>query len=88
LRCEITPRAARRKRGRERGRSHFIGISTAVTLHRHGSPSPPFDPILTSSHVDNAAMIAWAAMHRFLARDHDDVSIEIQPKWNIEDLAG
>lgn len=31
-------------------------------------------------------MIAWAAMHRFLAHDHDDFTIAPLPKWSIEDL--
>ena len=34
---------------------------------------------------DNAAMIAWAAMYRFLANECDDFSIEPKPKWNIEE---
>jgi tRNA A37 threonylcarbamoyltransferase TsaD len=38
------------------------------------------------SAIDNAAMIAWASMHRFLAQDHDDIDIDIMPKWNIEDV--
>jgi len=37
--------------------------------------------------TDNAAMIAWASMHRFLAKDHDDYSIEHRSKWNIEELS-
>ncbi|KAL5528226.1 QRI7 [Sanghuangporus sanghuang] len=36
--------------------------------------------------TDNAAMIAWASMHRFLAEDTDDYSIESKPKWSIEEL--
>ncbi|KAL5507075.1 QRI7 [Sanghuangporus vaninii] len=36
--------------------------------------------------TDNAAMIAWASMHRFLAGDTDDYSIESKPKWSIEEL--
>ncbi|TFK54032.1 peptidase M22, glycoprotease [Heliocybe sulcata] len=35
---------------------------------------------------DNAAMIAWASMHRFLVKDLDDYSIEHRAKWSIEDL--
>jgi len=35
---------------------------------------------------DNAVMIAWASMHRFLAGDFDDYSIEHRAKWSIEDL--
>ncbi|KAF5389300.1 hypothetical protein D9757_003465 [Collybiopsis confluens] len=36
--------------------------------------------------TDNAAMIGWASMHRFLAGDHDDYSINPRSKWSIEDL--
>jgi len=36
--------------------------------------------------TDNAVMIAWASMHRFLAGDMDDYGILIRPKWSIEDL--
>ncbi|KAA1474343.1 peptidase M22, glycoprotease [Dentipellis sp. KUC8613] len=37
--------------------------------------------------TDNAAMIAWASMPRFLAGDFDDYSIAIRPKWSIEELS-
>ena len=45
------------------------------------------DALLESDdfNVDNAAMIAWAAMYRFLAKECDDFSIEPKPKWNIEE---
>ncbi|KAG1803401.1 glycoprotease family-domain-containing protein [Suillus subaureus] len=36
--------------------------------------------------TDNAAMIAWASMHRFLAGDYDDYTIDLRPKWSIEDI--
>ncbi|KAH7925135.1 glycoprotease [Leucogyrophana mollusca] len=36
--------------------------------------------------TDNAAMIAWASMHRFLAGDYDDYTIDLRPKWSIETL--
>ncbi|KAG6862303.1 hypothetical protein C0995_016001 [Termitomyces sp. Mi166 len=36
--------------------------------------------------TDNAVMIAWASMHRFLAGDHDPYTIELLPKWNIDTL--
>jgi len=35
---------------------------------------------------DNAVMIAWASMHRFLADDTDPYSIDLRPKWSIEEL--
>lgn len=37
-------------------------------------------------HIDNAAMIAWASMHRFLSGDTDDYSMSILPKWSLEEL--
>ncbi|KAG5723498.1 putative O-sialoglycoprotein endopeptidase [Termitomyces sp. T112] len=36
--------------------------------------------------TDNAVMIAWASMHRFLAGDYDPYTIEILSKWDIETL--
>ncbi|KAJ6558572.1 glycoprotease family-domain-containing protein [Mycena vulgaris] len=36
--------------------------------------------------TDNAVMIAWASMHRFLANDHDDYTIGPLPEWNLENL--
>ncbi|KAI0666713.1 glycoprotease [Trametes maxima] len=36
--------------------------------------------------TDNAVMIAWAAMNRFLAGDTDEYSIESRPKWSLEEL--
>ncbi|KAL4244080.1 tRNA N6-adenosine threonylcarbamoyltransferase, mitochondrial [Abortiporus biennis] len=36
--------------------------------------------------TDNAVMIAWASMHRFLAEDFDDLTIDLRPKWSIHDL--
>ncbi|PFH51999.1 hypothetical protein AMATHDRAFT_141146 [Amanita thiersii Skay4041] len=36
--------------------------------------------------TDNAVMIGWASMTRFLAQDHDDYTIDLLPKWSIEDL--
>lgn len=35
-------------------------------------------------HPDNAVMIGWASMHRFLAEDTDDYSVMIRPKWSID----
>lgn len=31
-------------------------------------------------------MIGWASMTRFLAGDHDDYTIDLRPKWSIEDV--
>lgn len=36
--------------------------------------------------LDNAAMIGWAAMYRFLAEDYDDYSVELLSKWSIETI--
>ncbi|KAI0769577.1 glycoprotease [Trametes elegans] len=36
--------------------------------------------------TDNAVMIAWASMHRFLAGDTDAYSVESRPKWSLEEL--
>jgi N6-L-threonylcarbamoyladenine synthase len=36
--------------------------------------------------TDNAAMIAWVSMYRFLGHDHDDYTIDLQPKWSLERL--
>ncbi|KAI9442758.1 Gcp-like domain-containing protein [Lactarius indigo] len=36
--------------------------------------------------TDNAVMIGWASMHRFLAESTDDYSILIRPKWSLDDI--
>lgn len=36
--------------------------------------------------TDNAAMIAWASMHRFVAGDYDDYTVDLRAKWSIEDI--
>ncbi|KAF9255712.1 peptidase M22, glycoprotease [Marasmius fiardii PR-910] len=36
--------------------------------------------------TDNASMIAWASMHRFLAGDYDEYTIAPRPKWSVEDI--
>ncbi|TFK75318.1 peptidase M22, glycoprotease [Pluteus cervinus] len=36
--------------------------------------------------TDNAVMIGWASMTRFLQGDHDEYTIGLRPKWNIEEL--
>jgi N6-L-threonylcarbamoyladenine synthase len=46
----------------------------------------PDIPFAQFNSKDNAVMIAWAAMHRFLAFDHDVYEIETRPKWDIQDL--
>ncbi|CAA7259252.1 unnamed protein product [Cyclocybe aegerita] len=36
--------------------------------------------------TDNAVMIGWASMHRFLDGDVDEYGIDLRPKWSLEDL--
>ncbi|KIJ49341.1 hypothetical protein M422DRAFT_161218 [Sphaerobolus stellatus SS14] len=36
--------------------------------------------------TDNAAMIGWASMYRFLKNDHDPYDILNKPIWSLEDL--
>jgi len=36
--------------------------------------------------TDNAAMIAWASMHRFTAGDFDTLPLDLRAKWSLEDL--
>ncbi|KAJ3747362.1 Gcp-like domain-containing protein [Lentinula detonsa] len=36
--------------------------------------------------TDNAAMVGWASMPRFLAGNHDEYTINPRSKWSIEDL--
>jgi len=61
-------------------------------LRRSAINASPQDPIYLlfpppELCIDNAVMIAWASMHRFLAGDTDDYSILIRPKWSIQDLS-
>jgi tRNA A37 threonylcarbamoyltransferase TsaD len=46
----------------------------------------PYSTIDTRT-LDNAVMIGWASMHRFLSEDTDEYSILIRPKWSIDDSA-
>ncbi|CCM04372.1 uncharacterized protein FIBRA_06545 [Fibroporia radiculosa] len=52
------------------------------------SPDVPISLIFPppSLCTDNAVMIAWASMQRFLAGDTDDYTIELRSKWSVEDL--
>lgn len=36
--------------------------------------------------TDNAAMIGWASMHRFLAGECDDFSLHHRRTWDLEEL--
>ncbi|KAG1902891.1 uncharacterized protein F5891DRAFT_911187, partial [Suillus fuscotomentosus] len=44
----------------------------------------PISPQRLRFNTDNAAMIAWALMHRFLA--YDDCPVDLRTKWSIEDI--
>ncbi|KAJ3574656.1 hypothetical protein NP233_g1622 [Leucocoprinus birnbaumii] len=52
------------------------------------APSQAIRLVFPPPHLctDNAAMIGWAAMHRFLAGDHDTYDILPRSKWSIEDI--
>ncbi|KDQ10113.1 hypothetical protein BOTBODRAFT_116291 [Botryobasidium botryosum FD-172 SS1] len=56
---------------------------------RSFNPEQPLPLLLPPPHLctDNAAMIAWASMDRFLRQDYDDYSVELRSKWDIEELA-
>ncbi|CAK5281378.1 unnamed protein product [Mycena citricolor] len=56
------------------------------TLLRERQASLPCCAVAFISSIDNAAMIAWASMHRFLAGDHDDYSIHPVPSWSLQDI--
>jgi len=36
--------------------------------------------------TDNAVMIGWASMHRFLTQDYDDYTIDLRSDWRIDEL--
>jgi tRNA A37 threonylcarbamoyltransferase TsaD len=42
--------------------------------------------LATDGNQDNAAMIAWAAMHRFLAGDTDSYDVDTRNVWSVEDI--
>ncbi|KAG9039818.1 hypothetical protein FRB95_007245 [Tulasnella sp. JGI-2019a] len=53
-----------------------------------GGYSPQLPLICPPLHMctDNAAMIGWASMYRFLERDHDALDIDLLPSWALKDL--
>ncbi|KAJ7078909.1 Gcp-like domain-containing protein [Mycena belliarum] len=60
---------------RQRLKSSLAGVDSMELIY----PEPALC-------TDNAVMIAWASMHRFLAHDHDNYEIGPLPEWSIEDL--
>ncbi|KIL68931.1 hypothetical protein M378DRAFT_71041 [Amanita muscaria Koide BX008] len=66
---------------------HLRNRCKSLTAQSEGSNSAIFF-IYPPPHLctDNAVMIGWASMGRFLAGSHDDYTIDLRPKWSIEDL--
>ncbi|KZT68289.1 peptidase M22, glycoprotease [Daedalea quercina L-15889] len=68
---------------------HHLVVSGGVASNsfvREG-PTPVklvFPPV--SLCTDNAAMVAWASMDRFLAGESDPGTTELLPKWSIDNL--
>ncbi|EJD52697.1 peptidase M22, glycoprotease [Auricularia subglabra TFB-10046 SS5] len=56
-----------------------------ATLEATGSDIPLLVPPMHLC-TDNAAMIAWASMSRFKARDYDDFSVRLRPEWPLDQL--
>lgn len=48
---------------------------------------PKFTWETTQPVLDNAVMVGWASIPRFLARDHDPFDIDLKPTWSLEDLS-
>ena len=61
-------------------------LSSTGALYGSVESNLSFRRLLANIAVDNAAMIGWASMYRFLEGRTDDYSIEPRPKWSIEDL--
>ncbi|KAH7885615.1 glycoprotease family-domain-containing protein [Phlebopus sp. FC_14] len=61
-------------------------LKQALDKYSGSTPSDRINFFFPPPHLctDNAVMIAWASLHRFLARDYDDYSVELQAKWNID----
>ncbi|KAF9047301.1 Gcp-like domain-containing protein [Panaeolus papilionaceus] len=51
-------------------------------------PEQPIATIYPPPHLctDNAVMIAWASIYRFLDNDTDAYTIGLRPKWSLEEL--
>lgn len=65
-----------------------ISLCTGLSvLDIHPTPSVLQANLLQiHSHADNAVMIGWASMHRFLNNDTDPYEIDLLPKWPLEAL--
>ena len=70
-----------------------INFASTVALHfpppslcTGNGNTPKTNTKLISSREDNAVMIGWAAMHRFLTQDYDEYSIDLRPNWSIDRL--
>ncbi|KAJ6607764.1 Gcp-like domain-containing protein, partial [Mycena sp. CBHHK59/15] len=64
--------------------THIFVCRLKICLSKFDSMDLIFPPPALCT--DNAVMIAWASMHRFLAQDHDDYTISPRSKWSIEEL--
>ncbi|KAF8070292.1 Gcp-like domain-containing protein [Lyophyllum atratum] len=67
----------------------YLRERLAICLSKVGNSTTPISlcfppPALCT---DNAVMIAWASMHRFLAQDYDKYTIDLLAKWNIDNLS-
>lgn len=61
-------------------------LSSTRALYRSAESNLTSHYLLANIAADNAAMIGWASMYRFLEGRTDDYSIEPRAKWSIEDL--
>ncbi|KAG1803407.1 uncharacterized protein BJ212DRAFT_1396005 [Suillus subaureus] len=66
----------------ERTLLHFPPLELCTSQHFN----MPIDSQGLKFDTDNAVMIEWASMHRFLAGDYDDYLVDLCIKWSIEDI--
>ncbi|KIJ59632.1 hypothetical protein HYDPIDRAFT_100379 [Hydnomerulius pinastri MD-312] len=65
----------------------FLRSRLKEALEKHSPEreiSLTFPPIELCT--DNAVMVGWASMYRFLAENYDDYTVELRPKWSIGTL--